>query len=156
MNESNNPTNPFKIVQIIYGSFMFGVLAFLLFTYFSIDNPVYLLDMDDIFTFIVPLLALSGVFISPILFASMIRKIEPADILQTKIAKYQSATIVKGAMLEAPALLAVVATFLSNNITFLLIAALLLIIMYLRFPSPKKFESEVVLSMEEKSKINKL
>jgi len=157
MSESTNPpANHFRTMQIIYGSFMLGILAFSLFAYFSMDNLVYEIDMDDVFTFIVPFLALSGVFISPILYKSTIRKIQSTDTLQTKIATYQSATIIKGAMLEAPALLAVVAAFLANNGVFLIIVALLLIIMYLRFPSQEKFENEVDLSMEEKSKIDKL
>ena len=53
-------------------------------------------------------------------------------------------------------MLAIVATFLSENLSFLGITALLVLLMYLKFPTKDKFVNEVTLSMKEKSEFNRL
>ena len=145
-----------KTLKIIYSALIIGVLVFATYVYFSFKNPMYKFDVNDMFSFVVPVLAISGIFISSFLYKSMLNKIDTNDSLQSKFAKYQTATLLKGAMLEGPALLASVASLLTNNAIYLIVVIVMLFIMYLKFPTFEKFKSEVTLSLEEKSHLNTL
>ena len=146
----------FKTIQIIYGALIAGIAVFTIVVFTMVENPNYTLDLEDIFTIVVPIAAIGGVFLSNFLYQSFINKISPSDSLSSKLTQYQTATLVKGACLEGPALLAVVATYITNNITFLLISLLLIVIMYLKFPKKEKFKEEVKLTFEEKSELDRL
>lgn len=155
MNQSTSKSHTFKILQIIYTAFIFGVLALSVFIYFSLKNAIYQVNTDDIFTIVIPIIALSGIFMSTFVYKTMLSKIDTSDTLQAKITKYQTANIVKGALLEGPALLASVVVMLTNNLFFFVFTATMVLIMYLRFPTKVKFESEVPLTLEDKSELNR-
>ncbi|MCF6279303.1 MAG: hypothetical protein L3J14_03040 [Flavobacteriaceae bacterium] len=146
----------FKILQIIYGALIMGVVAFLAIVLFLADNLHFTVDMDDVFTIIVPLMTLSGIAISVILNNNFLKMIQPEDTLQTKLSKYQTASIIGGALLEGSALIGVVATFISGNYFFLLFSVILLIVMYMYFPNKQRFAQAAQLSFEEKSKLDTL
>lgn len=156
MNNSTQQNTNFKAIQIIYGALMVGIMVFTIVVFTLVDNPSYTINVRDIFTVVVPIAAVCGVFLSNYLYQSAINKISSKDALSSKLNQYQTATIIKGACLEAPALLAVVSTFLSGNITFLFIAMLLVILMYIKFPKKENFKEEVKLSFEEKSEFDRL
>jgi hypothetical protein len=144
----------FKTIQTIYGAFIVAILAFSVVFYMSADNPVYIADMNDIFMTIVPIFSLVGIFVSNYIFKQLLSKIAVTDSLDEKFAKYQSATLVKGALLEAPALFAIVAVVVSNNLVYFVFTAVLVLLMYLRFPKLSKFEVEVPLTKDEKTEIH--
>ncbi len=146
----------FKTLQIIYSAFMFGIIVFLLVVLYQVNKLYFLINMDDIFTIIVPLMTLSGIVVSFILNNNFKKMLLPEDTLQVKLTKFQSASIIKGALLEGPALIAIVATFVSGNYFFLLFSIVLLLVMYLQFPSKQKFAQLAQLSFEEKSKLDTL
>jgi len=105
---------------------------------------------------VVPLMALSGIVASVILNNNFLKMIQPEDSLQTKLSKYQTVSIIRGALLEGPALIGIVATFLSGNYFFLLFSVVLLMAMYLFFPNKERFVQAAQLSFEEKSKLDTL
>tara|TARA_R110002073_G_scaffold72537_1_gene177118 strand:+ start:80893 stop:81366 length:474 start_codon:yes stop_codon:yes gene_type:complete len=154
--KTTNYAATFKVTQTIYGAFIFGIIAFSVVVFGILKSTTFAIDVNDLFTMVVPIVALGGILLSDFLFKNQINKITTSDSLQSKLAKYQSATILKGACLEGPALLAIVATFLSENLSFLGITALLVLLMYLKFPTKDKFVNEVTLSMKEKSEFNRL
>lgn len=156
MDNTTDQKGIFKTIQIIYGALIGGIAVFTIVVFTLIDNPTYEIDSNDIFTIVVPLFAIGGVFLSNFLYQSFINKIPRTASLNSKLVQYQTATLIKGACLEAPALLAVVATFLSGNIIFLGIALLLVVFMYLKFPKREKFKEEVKLSFEEKSEFDRM
>ena len=154
--QTTNYTAAFKVLQIIYGAFIFGIITFSVVVLAILKSTTFVVDLNDMFTMVVPIVALGGMFLNEFLFKKQISNITTSDSLSSKLAKYQSATLIKGACLEGPALLAIVATFLSENLTFLGITALLVLVMYLKFPTKDKFMNEVTLNMNEKSEFNRL
>ena len=156
MNNSGNIKSSFKTIQIIYGALIFGVLAMSVLIYSMLEDPIYKVDMSDKFFIIVPILTVIGIFLSSYLYRLNIDKIESRDSLPSKLAKYQSANIIKGAVLEASALFASVASLLTNNLLYLVFTLVLLVVMYLKLPTLLKFENEVVLDMKEKSELKML
>ena len=156
MNNLAITKSSFKTIQIIYGALIFGVLAMSVLIYSMLEDPIYKVDMSDKFFIIVPILTVIGIFLSSYLYRLNIDKIESRDSLPSKLAKYQSANIIKGAVLEASALFASVASLLTNNLLYLVFTLVLLVVMYLKLPTLLKFENEVVLDMKEKSELKML
>ncbi|MDY7393637.1 hypothetical protein UMM65_00135 [Aureibaculum sp. 2210JD6-5] len=156
MDNNTQQNSVFKTIQLIYGALIAGIAVFTIVVFTLVENMTYSLDVNDIFTIVVPITAVGGVLLSNFLYKSFINKISSNDSLSLKLAQYQTATLIKGACLEGSALLAVVATFLTNNITFLLVSLLLIVIMYLKFPKKEKFKEEVKLTFEEKSEFDRL
>lgn len=58
----------FKILKIIYGALIFGVVAFFgIVLLLKKDDLHFKVDVDDVFTMIVPLMTLSGIVVSVLL-----------------------------------------------------------------------------------------
>jgi len=149
-------TGAFKTLQIIYGALIMGVVAFLFVVLYLVNDLHFVVDADDIFTMVVPLMTFSGIVVSMILNKNFLGMIQSEDSLQAKLSKYQTASIIRGALLEGPALIGVIATFISGNYFFLLFSVLLLVVMYLFFPNKERFVQAAQLSFEEKSKLDTL
>lgn len=156
MDNTANKNSTFKTIQFIYLSFMFAVVSFSVVAYFLIENQIFTIDNSDIFTIVVPIVAISSIFLSNWLYQKTVCKSTKTDDLRSKLATYQTATIIKGAILESAALLATVATFVSGNVAFLIVTFIVVIIMYVKFPKKEKFKEEVKLSFEEKSEFDKM
>ena len=155
MDNTNTYSAKFKTIQLIYLAFILAVLVFTIVIIFLAEKPKYFTDMNDIFIYIVPVLSITGIFMSEYLFKTNLSSITSKDDLSSKLGKYTTATLIKGSLLEAPALLAAIVSHLSNDFIYLIFTAVLLLMMYLRFPKPSKFEGEVQLTMDEKSQFRR-
>lgn len=147
MNETKPQPN-FKIIQIIYGSLILGVLvAFNFMSDFSTISFDFSFK-DDAFIYILPIVFIAVIFLSNFLFKKTINGITETDSLFTKITKYQTANIMRGAPLEAFAFFAIF-----TNTSFVVVAIL---IMLYYFPSKNKFENTVALSIEDKARLREM
>ncbi len=153
----NTPSkNTFKTIQIIYMALLSGVLIFTILGYTLLGNPTFSLDADITFLVAIPVVALAGYMLGNLVFSSLVNKTVTNSTLTSKLTRYQSAILVRVACLEAPAFLAIAATFITNNAVFLLISLLMLVLMYMQFPSKEKFKNAFTLDMQEKSALDKL
>ncbi len=148
--------NIFKTIQIIYTALLFGVLLFTILGYTLSGNPTFNLDSDITFMIAIPVVAVAAYMLGNLVFSSLVNKTHRNSTLATKLTRYQSAILVRVACLEAPAFIAIAATFITNNATFLLISVIMLVLMYLQFPSKEKFKAAFDLGMKEKSELDKL
>ncbi len=156
MNNSNKPKGNFKIIQIIYGSLIIGIVVFMLFAISSNTNTSFSYTDGTIFMYIVPILFFSGFMISPFLYNKTMINIKDSDSLFKKLTKYQSANIMRGAPLEASGLVAVVGFFMTSNDYYLIFAGLAIAVMLYHFPSKNKFETAIDLNMEEKMRLREI
>jgi len=156
MNSSSPSKNTFKTIQIIYTALIFGVLLFTVLGYTLSDKPTFSLDIDTVFLVAIPVIAMAAYVLGNMLYASLVRKTVLNSTLDSKLVKCQTAVLVRVACIELPAFLAIAATFMTNNIMFLLISLLMLVLMYIQFPSKEKFKSAFTLDMKEKSELDKL
>jgi len=156
MDSASPSKNTFKTIKIIYTALIFGVLLFTILGYTLSDNPSFNLDMDITFMVAIPLVALAAYVLGNLLYNSLLNKTVTNSTLTSKLTRYQSAILIRVACLEAPAFLAIAVTFMSNNVSFLLISLLMVVLMYVQFPSKEKFKKEFTLDMKEKSELDKL
>ncbi len=89
-------------------------------------------------------------FLSNFLFKSQLNSISENAELKEKLIKYQSASIIKYAVLEGVALFSIVIYTSTNNFLYLLIASGLLLYLILQRPTSSKIISDLDLKGNEK------
>lgn len=156
MNSNSPSNNTFKTIQIIYTALIFGVLLFTILGYTLSGNPTFSLEADITFMVAIPIVAMTAYVLGNLVYNSLLNKTVVNSTLNSKLTRYQSAILIRVACLEAPAFLAIVATFMTNNASFLLISLLMVVLMYVQFPSKEKFKTAFTLDMKEKSELDKL
>jgi hypothetical protein len=141
----------YKTISIIHlaliaGQILFGITAFFIVNSTNIVmNPP-----DDIFFYLVPLLAFTGIIAGSYLFKQKLNGLANVITLKEKLAIWQTAVIIRFAMAEGPSLLGIAAYLNTGNLFYLFISGL--IILYFIWIAPKKqnITDELDLSYEEK------
>lgn len=151
--ESNSYATQFKTMQIIYGALIMGTLVFSVVVYVTSDNLHFAFDGESMYGMLVPVLAIISLVANTMIFKSTLNSINPQDALGAKITKYQTANIIRGALLEGPALIGAAVTLNTGNYYFLVFSLFMIAAMIFAFPSKQKFVETVQLSFEEKSKL---
>ncbi len=150
------PNGFLKILTILHLALVAGVSFFALFVYLqNAEWKFNLSDTNDIFFFIVPSFAIFGIYLGSFLYKKQLNSLANKKSLKEKLAGFQSASIIKYATIEAPALLAIVAAFLNGNLFYLLISIVLLIYLFFQKPTKEKIEMELNLTGDMKSQFSK-
>ena len=110
-------------------------------------------DLREIFLYMVPAFTIAGLSAAYLIYKYTIGKINPALSLHEKLIKYQSACMVRMALLEAVGLVAAVATFLTGYFYFLICPLLIVIIFILLRPSVYGITEDLNLTQDEKGKL---
>jgi hypothetical protein len=129
------------------GQVLFGVVVL------SINDRIIInvRDMHDPMVYLVPLLAVTCFFLSNFLFKKALSSaIKPESTLRQKLMYYQTALIIRLALLEGPSLFGIVAFFLTGSLFFLLISAFLVCYFSYIRPTKDNIEEVLELSYEEK------
>ena len=138
---SNNPS--LKTLSIIHLALCSGVFIFGFIMFSKIKSTEIILnDSNDIFKYIIPSAAIIAIFLSNFLFKNQLNSITENAEIKEKLVKYQSASIVKYAVLEGTALLSVVIYSSTTNFLYLLIALGMLLYLILQRPTLSKIISE--------------
>ena len=150
------PSGFIKTLSILHIGLLAGpILIGSIFYFLTEETHFSFNDTDDIFFIVVPVLALSGLFLSDFIFRQLIKNIPSEDKLRQKLARYQSASIIKYALLEGPAILSAVAFFNTQNLAYLLIAGILVFYLAMQHPNKDKIERNLNLRGEEKAHFNR-
>jgi hypothetical protein len=152
-NVNNRPTPEgfLRSISIIHlallaGQVIFGIVAYAQSTrvYFGVNN------MDDMFIFIVPVVAIGGFMAGYLIFKQQLVIIRGKRTLGEKVISYQTALIMRYALLEGPSLLAIVAYLLNGNLFYLAVAGLLMLYFLFLRPTMEKVENDLDLNFNEK------
>jgi hypothetical protein len=127
---NNKNASPFKVLQIIHGALCLGPTLFLAVTTFlnsqhaGSRNGV--TPNSNILIYIAVIFAAMLTLMSNFLYHKIVQTIDLSLPLNQKFMKYQSACIVRYAMIEGAALFNVVVWFLTGNSTTAFVAAALI------------------------------
>jgi hypothetical protein len=110
----------------------------------------------DIFVYILPLIALGGIFAGNFIFKKLLSNIKKNESLQHKLTGYQTASLVKFALLEGPALLNILWFSQTGNLLFLTIGMVLVLFLFMQRPTKIKIENDLELTGEHKRRFNRL
>lgn len=138
--------NILSIAPIVVLTLFCGVVVYL----HSAEQLTASDDLVPFFKLALPLTLVSSLALAYFLFANTMKKIDRSIPLKEKIAKYQSAYVVRMGVLEIPGILGAVATLLTGNFYFLGAPLLVVIIFVLFRPSPFAIAEELSLSQKEK------
>ncbi len=110
----------------------------------------------DMFMAIVPVVAIGSIFLGDLIFKKMLGSLPKGSSLRDKLAKFQTASIIKFALLEGAALFAIVIFSNTQNLTYLIIGAFLIFYLLLQRPTKDKIERILDLRGEEKAEFNQM
>lgn len=113
-------------------------------------------NSGDMFIAIVPVIAIGSIFIGDFIFRKTLGSLPKNTSLRDKLAKFQTTSMIKYALLEGAALFAIVIFSNTQNLTYLIIGAFLIFYLLLQRPTKDKIERILELKGEEKAKFDQL
>ncbi|MFS4416875.1 hypothetical protein ACKWCC_09230 [Maribacter sp. 2307ULW6-5] len=141
--------NYLKSLRIIHGMFLFALGALTVFVVVQKNSFGAQITEGDPLVFAVPLTALLGYFGSQLFMRKQLQPLKKEDALEMKLRKFQTTSLGQYAMIEAPALFALVAYYLSGNALPLVIGICLLLYLLVQRPTINKMEQAIPLKNEE-------
>lgn len=132
-----------KTLSIIHGAICLSLIVGLVFAYFSSNDVPLEINTSDIFIYLVPIAAMIGYFSSTAVYQNQIQKLSQTKELPQKLQGYFKSSIVKYALLEAPALIAIYAYYTTGIILHLVIAISLIVFLIFQRPTLKKLKLEL-------------
>ena len=144
----------FKTLSILHYALLIGASMFLLLVYTQDNSFTSDMTTSDVFIYLVPFFAATSYFASMFIFKKLITKIHETDILENKLKKYFSASIIKYALIESASMLATVAYLLTGNALHLTIAITLLVYLYTQRPKKDSIKQEVPMNLEERKQFD--
>jgi hypothetical protein len=154
MDQNNNRPTPegfLKSISIIHLALLAGQVIFSIVAYAQSEKIYFgIHNMDSVFIYIVPLVAVGGFMIGYLTFKKQLVDIRSKSSLGEKIIAYQTALITRYALLEGPSLLAIVIYLQSGNLFFLAIAGLLMMYFLFLRPTMEKVENDLDLNFTER------
>lgn len=153
MHPNNQSLKTFSIIHLALcsGVFIFG---FIMFSKIK-STEIILDDSTDVFKYIIPCASIAAIFLSNFLFKSQLNSISENAELKEKMVKYQSASIIKYAILEGVSILSIVIYSLTSNFLYLLIAFGMLLYLISQRPTLSKIISDLDLKGNEKQDFEK-
>lgn len=145
-----------RTLTIIHSGLCAVLLLFGIFAYYQNGGFMARMNPQNIFIYIVPIAAAAGYFLSQLLFKKQVHAISYEETLSTKLGKYQIASLLKYALLEAPGFLALMAYSWSGNALYLVIAIALIVYLFIQRPTAEKIKKELPLSLEEQKQFDNL
>ncbi len=159
MRQSSQELTPNKFVQtltIIYMALLSGLLFFVAIIFFQFDGgmtPTF--DTSDTLLLVYPIIAIGAILGSQTIFKKLLTAAESKPGLKAKLASYQTASIIKFAIIEGPAFFGIILSMITGNTAFIAIAGVLIIYLLLQKPSRSKVESELNLRGEHRNQFNR-
>ncbi len=143
----------FRTQNFIYFGLLAGqIIPILIFSYTATDNQME--DLTVFFEVFAAFLAVAGIIGGHYIFNYLIKQKKESKELKQKMATYNTALIVKFAMLEVPSIFCIVSYNLTAEISILIIMALSLITFLIHKPSRSKAIRALNLTKEEIEQIN--
>ena len=149
------PKGFLKTISIIHLGLLAGPLIFGIYTYSTIkETKLDYSDTNDIFLFLVPLFAISGILVGNILFKEQIEKLKNNNSLREKLSGFQTASIIKYALLEGPALIGIVGFNDNGNLLYLIISGILILYFISQRPTNDIIETSLNFTNEQQNQFN--
>ena len=133
-----------------------GLVIFAGFTYFQNGGFEVTTDQNDIFIYCIPVFGMLGYFGSKWVYQNLLQNIPKEEALPKKLERYQKANIIKYALVEGPAFLALVLYYIDGKALYLVIGLSLLTYLLFQRPSLDKLKRELPMYLEEEKEFDTL
>lgn len=143
----------FKTLSVVHIALIIGIVFFGLITSILIISGKNSNGQEDeifeILFYMVPIFSIIGYFGSNYFYKTKLAALRKINDLKIKMTEYRGAMIMRYAFIEGPAFFAIVAALITNNLIFLLFAAMMVLIMVLWRPTKNAIIADLELSMQE-------
>ncbi|WP_298479957.1 hypothetical protein [uncultured Maribacter sp.] len=143
------PKSFLKTLSFLHLSLVIGLLLFSVIAYSQTTGITLEPESNNVFLYIVPVIAIIGYFGSQVVFKKKLSTIKTDNTLTEKLKKYKSASHIKFFLIEIPALLSIYAFYITSNALPLVIAVCLIAYLYVQKPSADKIKTELALNPNE-------
>lgn len=126
---------------LVAGVLMFGVVMFTI----TLNQKLDLSYTGDAMFFVVPIFAIAGILVGNYLYRKTIKELSSKNTLREKLGGFQTASLIKYALLEGPALLGLVAFMNEGNRYYLIISIFLVGWLFMQRPTRDKIERDLML-----------
>lgn len=155
-NPDLTPQKFLKSLSLIHLALAFGLILFAGVTVFlNSGKETAIRYTDDVFVNVLPVLALVCILTSITLFKKQLITLQSKDSLKDKLKGYQSAFIVRLALLEGPCLFGIVCYLVTGNFFHLIVAGLIILYFISLRPGKEKVETDLKLSHEQQVQFEK-
>ena len=142
----------FKLLSIIHLALIAGMITFGLIVLFFIadfQHPDNSSDFARMIVYLVPGLAIVGLFASNFISKNKINQLKEKSELSAKLAGYREALIIRYALLEGPCLFALITIFITNDSNYFIYAGVMFFLLILKRPTMKSTITELELDQQE-------
>ncbi len=135
--------------SLIAGQFFFALVIF----YITINGSSYYVERDltNLFLVLIPVVAIGGIYLSLVIYKNRLSEVKSKSALSEKMKNYRIASILRWAIIEFPSFMAIIAYFLTSEVFFLGIVALIIAYFFMIKPSPEKCGVDLDLDYNEKN-----
>jgi hypothetical protein len=147
----------FGMLTTLHLAMLMGQVIFALVVWYLVSSGQVAAEnsqLNDVFRLLVPLVIVGGLIGSRYMARARLRAIAVQSSLKDKLAAYRTLFVIKLAMLEAPALLAIVACLITGHDLYLALAGLVILIFFISRPTKYKVGSDLKLTREEMTMMN--
>ncbi|WP_420602624.1 hypothetical protein [Flagellimonas sp.] len=159
MENQSDPFTPERFIRtlsIIHLGLIAGPLVFGLIVYFNSQSThINFSNTDDMFLIVIPIFALSSIFLGNFIFGQSIKNIARTSSLRQKLVRFQTASIIRYALVEAAAFFGIIAYYMTGNLVFMLISAILILYFFMLRPTREKIIRTLNLTGSDKAAFNK-
>ena len=154
-NEYINSKSVLRSIRVIYFALILGLLSFLSVTFLISQDFRFAFDKNDPVLFANLILFISAIPLGYLVPQSIWKRIEKDLPLQDKLLKYQTGFLIRLATCEGVGLFSIVGFLISNNLFYLVLTGIILLIIFYYFPSLGKLELQLDLSYTELDELKK-
>ncbi|WP_430412559.1 hypothetical protein [Kordia sp.] len=150
------PNKYIKSLSIIHMTLLAGMILFGGFVLFQFSGGITpALDTNDTLLLVFPVIVVVAILASQAIFKKLIVATESKTDLKSKLVGYQTATIIKLALIEGPAFFGIVLSMTTGNTAYIAIAIVLVIYFLLQKPTLTKVERDLKLRGELRNQFNR-
>jgi len=147
--EHLNARSVLRSIRVVYFSLILGVLSFLAVTFLISENFTFAFDKSDPIIFANLILFLLAVPIGFLVSQTIWSRIDKDLPVKDKLLKYQIGFLVRMATCEGVGLFSIVGFLLSNNLMYLVLTGIILMIIFYYYPTIGKIELQLDLTQTE-------
>ena len=147
----------FQSLKIIYIALLTGMLIIGgVFVFLNMEGQSGddIHSLNNILQYIVPIIILGGILGGLMISRNRLKSIKEKQNVKEKLGDYRAVFILRLALLEGPAMMALIVYFLTGNYLYLVYTGLVIVVYLAYIPSKSKIANELELSQSERSLIN--
>ena len=153
--EHLNSRSVLRSIRVVYFALILGLFSFLAVTFLISQDFKFDFDKSDPMIFANLILFFLAIPIGYLVSQVMWRRIEKDLPLKDKLLKYQTGFLIRMATCEGVGLFSIVGLLLSNNLIYLVLTGIILLIIFYYFPSLEKLELQLDLNNTELDELQK-